>query len=453
MDVLRRVRVRVSVRRDRLLLFVPLALVYAGTARPGETGHPLPRHAAPVAMRPALLAREGPLPDSRRPTVQAAFTSESYRPDALATLRFFDSAQRLSLRFYEVAAGVGKVVRRPLVRNDVMRGMPVGAEQHIGAVHHGSRFRVRIGNWPSGLYFALLRAPGGRVGYAPFVLAPPRLGRQRIAVVMPTQTWQAYNYRDDNGDGKPDTWYADPDHITTARLYRPFENRGVPRHYKFYDEPFLRWLVHEKLKFDVISDAELNATSGEALARAYHVVIFPGHHEYVTQQEFTTITRYRDLGGDLVFLSADNLYAKIEIHDGVMHRVAWYRDLGEPESAVVGVQYYFHDNGEHRGPWTIRSSAAGHWLFAGTGLKPGDSFSSGGIEADEVTSVSPPHTQVVAEIVNLFGDGRHAQMTYYETPKGAKVFAAGAFALTCADWTSPVSRLVRNLIAHMMRDA
>ena len=164
--------------------------------------------------------------------MQAAFTSESYRPGTVATLRFFDSAGVLSLRFYKVAAGTGRVGDRPLVRKDAMRGMPLGTEQHIAAVHPASRLRVRIGNWPSGLYFALLRAPGGRVGYAPFVLAPTRLGEHRIAVVMPTQTWQAYNFRDDNGDGKGDTWYADPDHLTTARLYRPFENRGVPRHYQ-----------------------------------------------------------------------------------------------------------------------------------------------------------------------------------------------------------------------------
>ena len=438
MDVLRRRQCCTSLRR-RLLLLATLVVLCAGSACPATTG--------------IESAREGPLPPSHRPTVQAAFTSESYRPGTLATLRFFDSARGLSLRLYEVAAGTDKVGDRPLVRKDAMRGMPIGVEQHVAAVHPGSRLRIRIGDWPSGLYFALLRSRGGRVGYAPFVLAPTRLGEHRIAVVMPTQTWQAYNFRDDNGDGKPDTWYADPDHLTTARLYRPFENRGVPRHYKFYDEPFLRWLVHERIHFDVISDAELKATSGETLARAYHVVIFPGHHEYVTQHEFSTVTRYRDLGGDLVFLSADNFYAKIEIRDGVMHRVGWYRNLGEPESAVIGVQYYFHDNGQHRGPWTIRPSVAGRWLFAGTGLKPGDTFSSGGIEADDVTAASPPGTEVVAEIVDLFGDGRNAQMTYYETPKGARVFAAGAFALTCSNWKSPVSRLVRNLIGHMMRDA
>ncbi len=435
--------------------------VLVGLAVTAGTSDPWTGHTVPFAVQPAVPpfdleelngAREGRLPSSHRPTVQAAFAAESYRPNTLATLALFDSAPRLSLRFYAVGVGAGKVGNRPLVRNDVMRGMPVGPERRLGAVRPGSRARLRIGNWPTGLYFAELRAPGGRVGYAPFVLAPSKLGQHRIAVVIPTQTWQAYNFRDDDGDGLADTWYADPDHRTTARLYRPFENRGVPRRYKSYNEPFLRWLVHEKIGVDVLSDAELKTTSGSALAHAYHLIIFPGHHEYVTQHEFTAVTRYRDLGGDLIFLSANNFYSQITIHGGVMHRVAWYRYLHEPESAVVGVQYYFNDDGEHRGPWTIRPTAAGRWLFAGTGLKPGDRLSSGGIEGDEVTTASPAGVQVVAEIVNLFGDGHNAQMTYYETAGGAKVFAAGAFALGCADWKSPVSRMVGNLIAHMMRD-
>ena len=51
---------------------------------------------------------------------------------------------------------------------------------------------------------------GIKVGYAPFVLAPTRLGEHRIAVVMPPQTWQAYNFQDVDGNGYGDTWYAGP---------------------------------------------------------------------------------------------------------------------------------------------------------------------------------------------------------------------------------------------------
>src|SRR5438874_1625220 len=99
-------------------------------------------------------------------------------------------------------------------------------------------------------------ASGSRVGYAPFVLSPTELGEHRIAVVMPTQTWQAYNFRDDDGDGHPDTWYAGWK-TKTARLVRPFLNRGVPPHWTRYDAPFVRWLVQTHRHVDYLSDAEL----------------------------------------------------------------------------------------------------------------------------------------------------------------------------------------------------
>ena len=45
---------------------------------------------------------------------------------------------------------------------------------------------------------------------------------------------------------------------------------------------------------------------------------------------------------------------------------------------------------------------------------------------------------MLAEIPNLFGPGFTAQMTYYETPAGAKVFAAGAFTLAGQVLDDPV---------------
>ena len=40
-------------------------------------------------------------------------------------------------------------------------------------------------------------------------------------------------------------------------------------------------------------------------------------------------------------------------------------------------------------------------------------------------------------------------MTYYETPKGAKVFAAGAFSLARNLYEAPVRRLLANLWRHL----
>jgi N,N-dimethylformamidase beta subunit-like, C-terminal len=405
----------------------------------------MPRAAAgPASIHAAAdlaAGRDEREPVSHRPTVEAAFAAESYRPGATAQIRLFDAAPRLRIQIFRVGDHHGKLVRR-----DVMRGEPVGQAVTVGHVSEGQVLKVHLGHWPSSFYYAELTAPAGRVGYAPFVLRPASLGTQRIAVVLPTRTWQAYNFSDDDGDGSADSWYADA-YRTTVRLYRPFENRGTPPHYHLYDEPFLRWLAREHVGFDVLSDADLEPADGDTLARAYDVLVFPGHHEYVTARELDAVTRFRDRGGNLMFLSANNLYWKITIRGGgVMTRVAHWRDVGRPEAALVGVGYYWNDFGEHRGPWRVRSSRAGRWIFGGTGLRPGDAFSSGGIEADAVGSDSPPNVQVLAEIVNLFGDGRNAQMTYYDTRAGAKVFAAGAFCLACSIWQPPVRRIVTNLL-------
>jgi hypothetical protein len=405
------------------------------------TGHAHRDHGLQRAV--ALEQDEGRderVPASHRPTVEAAFADESYRPGATARLVLFDAAPRLQVQILRVGDGHGLLGPR-----DVMRGDAAGRPMSVGRVSDGHVLNVHLGAWPSGFYYARLAAPGGRVGYAPFVLGPARLGMQRIAVVLPTRTWQAYNFRDDDGDGSADTWYADPS-LTTARLHRPFENRGTPPHYHHYDEPFLRWLARKHLGVDVLSDADLDTADGDTLARAYDLLVFPGHHEYVTAHEFDSVTRFRDRGGSLMFLSANNFYWKIAIRDGVMTRVAHWRELGRPEAALVGVGFYANDHGEHRGPWRVRSTRAGRWIFGGTGLRPGDALSSGGIEADAVTRDSPPHVEVLAEIVNLFGDGRDAQMSYYETRAGAKVFAAGAFCLACSIWQPPVRRIVTNLL-------
>ena len=75
----------------------------------------------------------------------------------------------------------------------------------------------------------------------------------------------------------------------------------------------------------------------------------------------------------------------------------------------------------------------------------GDGMGSGGIEIDATSTSSPKDLHVLAEIPNLFGPGFTAQMTYYETPAGAKVFAAGAFSLAGSVWKPGTSTLVANL--------
>src|SRR4029079_8607006 len=204
------------------------------------------------------------------PTVEAAFPLESYGPNNVARLVITDKARTVSIQVKHVGPETG-----PISGNDTMTGVPMTPKRPIGRVSGRRIVNVRLGNWPSGVYFVQLTAPGGRVGFAPFVLRPKHLGVNRVAVVMPTQTWQAYTHRDDNGDGRADTWYACACQHS-ARLGRPFLDRGTPPHFKHYEAWWLRWLVQTKKDVDIISEAELKRASGHELARAYSLILFSG---------------------------------------------------------------------------------------------------------------------------------------------------------------------------------
>jgi hypothetical protein len=372
--------------------------------------------------------------------IEAAFPRESYEPGTTATLRVWTTLDRAAVRLYRVGPE-----RVRTVGNREMQGVPMSARVALGPIRRHGIVRLELGHWPSGLYFAKLTGAGDRVGFAPFILRPERLGVHRVAVVLPTHTWQAYNLRDDDGDGRGDTWYANWSRLT-ARLGRPYLNRGVPPHFRQYDLHFLHWLHWSGKRADILSQSDLDALDdGRELRRAYDLIVFPGHHEYVTRREYDAVERYRDLGGSLAFLSANNFFWRIDIKGDAMLRLRKWRDLGRPESSLLGVQYRANDRGERRAPWLVRRAPAASWLFDGIRLENGNEFGSAGIEIDATTPSSPVGTQVVAEIPNLFGPGFTGQMTYYETHEGSKVFAAGAFSLAGAIREPEVARLVQNV--------
>jgi hypothetical protein len=314
--------------------------------------------------------------------------------------------------------------------------------------------RLGFGPWPSGLYFAQLTAPDGRTGYAPFVLRPASLGEHRVAVVLPAATWQAYNFWDANGDGYGDTWYTGPPH-QTVQLGRPFLRRGVIPFFRRYDLGFLHWLNWTGKEVDYLADTDLDRglATGDALARAYDLIVFPGHTEYVEQPLYDAILRYRDLGGNLIFLSANNFFWRITENGSTLRRTGHWRDLGRPEGALIGTQYIANDEGHRQGVYVVTDSAAAPWLWDKTGLEGGGTFGAFvggyGIEIDASGPYSPPGTQVLAQIPDLFGPGLTAQMTYYETAAGAKVFAAGALDFGGSSTFWPVSRMLENLWARL----
>lgn len=395
----------------------------------------------PDYVSDAYLDGRAPHEQELQPSVEAAFQAESYEPGATASLAFFNRAAAVRLQVFHVGA------EKARTRNNEMRGVPVTRRTGVGAATPGGIVRLRIGNWSSGVYFARLDASDGRVGFAPFVVRPRRFGEHRVAVVMPTFTWQAYNIRDDDKDGKSDSWYGDW-HCNHARLYRPYLSRGVPYHFRTYDLPFLHWLVRNDKRVDFLADSDLDtAGSAEELARAYDLMIFPGHHEYVTTNEYDVVEGYRDRGGSLMFLSANNFFWQVEKRGTVLWRTKRWRDLRRPEAALIGIQYT--GNQRKFGRYVVLDAKSEPWLFAGTGYSKGSLFGYGGIEIDAISPSSPKNVRLVARIPNVFGPGRHAEMSIYRTKSGGSVFAAGSFTMAGSSDCPDISRMLENLWTAM----
>jgi hypothetical protein len=305
------------------------------------------------------------------------------------------------------------------------------------------RVRIHIGDWPSGLYFVRITSKDRRVGYAPFVIRPPVLGTSRIAVVLPTNTWQAYNFADANGDGWGDSWYVNGA-FRRVDISRPYNDSGIPLRFRDFDSAIVAWLS-ARGNVDFLTDLDLeHVASGDLLAHVYDLIVFSGHEEYTTAHEYNVVRRFRNLGGNLMFLSANNFFWKVVFQGQVMRRVGEWRNLGRPEAGLVGVQYVASNYGVHQGGY-IANTAGAPWVFAGTGLANGQSFGSYGYEIDIRSPATPAGTILLASIPDLMGPGRTAEMTYYETAAGAKVFAAGALNFGASVGDPVVARILDNV--------
>ncbi len=384
--------------------------------------------------------------------IEAAFAKRSYTAGELMELEVFADAPRLTLEFLRCGTeAVGTS------RADEMSGTPAGdpvALDWTGKRSAPVAISVRAGAWPTGLYAARLTADDGRAGFAPFVIRPGELGGVRQAVVLPTNTWQAYNFYDADGDGWGDTWYAGGN--PPVALGRPYRDRGVPPRYTRYDQPFLRWLAAAGHAPEILTEDDLETMpDGDELRRRYDLVVFPGHTEYVTAHEYDVVERFRDLGGRLVFLSANNFFWRVDRTGRATH----------PRKTVARARPTRGATARHGVSRKRRRAPAGALPRRGGERRRGSSPArasplarrSGerggyGIEIDATTPDSPAGTLVLCRVPDLFGPGIGAEMTYYETEAGARVFSAGALDFCNTVTFEPMRTLLANVWRRMLAD-
>jgi hypothetical protein len=384
----------------------------------------------------------------------AGFQARSYARGKVAVLAIRGGqTDRVTLQIFQAgASGTPGPAAAPGWDRSTF-GKPVTAPQRIRRPTGPGRWlvHVRLGStWASGDYVARL-SWGGHTDYAPFVLRPSRLGGAAVLVVEPTNTWHAY----DVVDG--DSWYLSSS-VHVIDLTHPFASSrvsgkpvpaGLPEQFSRFDLGFLRWYWHSGYRADFISDDDLEHVASARQLRHYRLIVFAGHEEYVTSHTFDLVTRYRNAGGNLAFLSANNFFYKVTVSGNTMTGRTPWRDLGRPEAALVGSQYAGWDEGKYPNrPFRITNTAAAPWLFAGTGLHDGSRVGNYGIEVDEPNAASPPHTRVLAVIPNELGPGKPAEMTIY-TRGRSTVFDAGAINFGASAHWPALSRFFSNLWSHL----
>ncbi len=209
-----------------------------------------------------------------------------------------------------------------------------GGHRHAPQRHHvrgrgrpaeGRRVRAaRIGRSHPGRRLAerpLLRPPRGpRTGASASRRSssrPRRLGEHRVAVVLPTQHLagvQLPRRRTATARRHAGT----PTGTTcTVETGRPFLDRGVPPTSASYDLPFLRWLDRTgKAGRRPLATRPRRGRRADAAAPRVRPDRLPGPPRVRHEHEYDVIERYRDLGGNLAFLSANNFFWRVDRHGG-----------------------------------------------------------------------------------------------------------------------------------------
>jgi hypothetical protein len=286
-----------------------------------------------------------------------------------------------------------------------------------------------------GLYHEIVTDAQGDGFRAPVVVRDLRpLDRplpHTALVVWPYLTWRAYNAYDADLNGIPDSWYQFWRQRRVS-LIGPILRGGVEDDHKAA-APFSRWLCSRSVRTQHVTDVEVGRLPLSALRR-YAAIVFPGHSEYYEPATYDLLKRYRDGGGNLLFLQANPFYRQVRIDRARNAVVMTDYDAREGRSdfALAGVGYDGCCFPRDRAAPYVAASGRDYdrvrWLFRGTGIGPGQSFGVAASESDRIDPRLTPRDHVVAAEAIIPGKRGviNADMTWARAGRG-QVFATGNY--------------------------
>ncbi|MGW5232784.1 N,N-dimethylformamidase beta subunit family domain-containing protein [Streptomyces nodosus] len=304
---------------------------------------------------------------------------------------------------------------------------------------------VGTGGWPEGAYLLRLDADNGRQRHIPLIVRSAR-GAGRTVLMHAPATWQAYN-----------RWggyslYSGPSGAYATRSLavsfdRPYDSDGAEK-FLVYERAAV--VLAERLGIPLAYTTGTDVHHDPEVLRGASAVLSLGHDEYWTPQQRQHITRARDTGTNVAFLGANTCFRRVRLErvgtrpesTVVCYKTSvrddpWYsarpslattdfrrEPAPDPESSLTGVLYEGYPTDA---PYVVLD--ADHWVYEGTGVRPGDGFDHlVGVEYDRVTPGAPvPEPLEITAHSPLVCNGRrsHGDSAYYTVPSGAGVFATG----------------------------
>ncbi|MEK6371455.1 MAG: VCBS repeat-containing protein [Acidobacteriota bacterium] len=241
-----------------------------------------------------------------------------------------------------------------------------------------------------------------------------------------------------------------------------------------YDYPFVCWLSQQGYAVDYCTDVDVELDTSLEMLSYYPLVLFRGHDEYLGVKTYDNLTKYRNNGGNIAFLSgnsccwrvkygnfdANNIPTSFVCDKGQYHTCdingpdAWWvlDQFGQFDNKLVGVGtrncgIYI---GDIAGPFTIPSGGtpaspgytvqnADHWVFDGTNLNNGDVIGVGNVEDSGGKPITENLIGYEAGGARLADDGSGA-LTYIDgTPVNFALLGVGVtspYVLACGNGSS-----------------
>ncbi|MGA5703862.1 N,N-dimethylformamidase beta subunit family domain-containing protein [Peterkaempfera bronchialis] len=400
--------------------------------RPGDSGWRLSRRGAPSAIE-GYTDRVSVLPGEEFglhvSTTAPGFTVRAYR------MGWYGGARaRLVWQSERVQ---GRRQRAPRF------------EQRTRTVHADwePSLTVATRGWPEGCY--LLRLDADRRSAQRYVPITVRSATAvgRTVLVNASATWQAYN------EWGGHSLYNGPDGAYRSRALavsfdRPYHKDGAGK-FLIYEQPAV--CLAERLGIPLAYTTGVDVATRPGQLTGATAVVLLGHDEYWTPEQRARVAQARDAGANLAVLGANTCFRRIRLESAANGpdrlAVCYKSDYREdpcyargdyalvtndfrrdpapsPESALTGVLYEGYPT---EAPYVV--TRPDHWVFAGTGVRAGDSFKAlVGVEYDRVTPEAPtPRPLEVLSHSPLVCNGQHSHSdsAYGTRPSGAGLFASG----------------------------